>query len=72
MSGDRLRIAAICLFAVAAVLIGIGRDSHEPWLVILAFLLFSLGAFAFLRWRTTMRSRVFDRKDKTSDEGPGP
>ena len=66
MSGERLRVAAICLFAVAAVLVGLGRDSGRAWLVVLAFVCFSLGAFAFLRWRSEIRARVFDRQDKTT------
>jgi hypothetical protein len=72
VSGERLRYAAICLFAAAAVLVGVGRDSGQSWLVAAAFLLFTAGAFAFLRWRTRMRGNVFDRQDKTSDEDPKP
>jgi protein-S-isoprenylcysteine O-methyltransferase Ste14 len=72
VSGERLRFAAIGLFAAAAVLVGVGRDSGQSWLVIAAFVLFTAGAFAFLRWRTTMRANVFDRQDKTSDKDPKP
>ena len=66
VSGERLRVAAIGLFAAAAVLVGLGRDGGRAGLVVLAFVCFSLGAFAFLRWRSEIRARVFDRQDKTT------
>jgi hypothetical protein len=61
-----LRWLAIALFAVAAVLIGIGNSMHERWIVAIAILCFLLGAAAFLRWRTAEHARVLDREEKTS------
>jgi hypothetical protein len=72
VSGERLRVAAICLFAAAAVLVGLGRDSGRDWLVVLALVCFSLGALAFLRWRSEIRARVFDRQEKTTRKDDEP
>ncbi len=69
MHGDRPRIAAILLFAAAAVLVGVGNSTHERWLTVLAIVCFVLGAAAFLRWRRAQRARVLDPKDKTGEGG---
>ncbi len=65
MGAARLRALAIGLFAAAALLAGIGNSSQRRWLVGLAFACFALGVHCFLRWRRTLRARVFDREEKT-------
>ena len=65
VSGERLRVAAIGLFAAAAVLVGLGRDGGRAWLVAVAFGVFAVGAATFMRWRAR-RARVLDREEKTS------
>jgi hypothetical protein len=67
-----LRWLAIALFAVAAVLVGIGNATGRRWLAALAILCFLVGAAAFLRWRAAQAGRVLDRKDKTSDRNGHP
>ena len=67
MGAVSLRALAIALFAVGAVLAGVGNSTHREWLSALAFGAFALGAVAFLRWRQGLRARVFDREEKTSE-----
>jgi hypothetical protein len=72
---ERLRLAAIVLFAAGAVLSGIGNQSGRHWLTLLAFACFILGVMFVLRWRATVRARVLDSEEKTSvrkqDPPPG-
>jgi hypothetical protein len=60
------RGVAVLLFAVAAVLVGVGNSTGSKWLEALAYLLFALGVLAFLRWRRR-RATVFDSEEKTVD-----
>ena len=69
MGSDRNRIAAIVLFAGAAVLVGIGNEEGRRLLSGLGFVLFALGVGAFLRWRNAQRARVLDPEEKTSHRG---
>jgi hypothetical protein len=68
MGESRLRIAAILVFALGAVLAGIGNTTGHHWLTAASFGLFALGALCFLRWRAAIRARVFAREEKTSKE----
>ena len=72
MGAERLRWAAIALFAGGAVLSGIGNESGRKWLTLLAFACFMLGVMFVLRWRSTVRARVLDREEKTSAGTPKP
>lgn len=65
MGPERNRIAAIVLFAGAAVLVGIGNETGRRLLIGLAFGLFALGVGAFLRWRNARHARVLDPEEKT-------
>ena len=65
MGAGQLRVAAVLLFGAAAVLAGVGNETHHRWLTAVAFGLFALGALCFLRFRAAIRARVFDREDKT-------
>jgi len=67
MGSDRLRYAAIAAFAVAAVLVGVGRSSDNRFLYALGVAVFLLGASAFFRWRGS-RARVLDSEEKTSED----
>jgi hypothetical protein len=71
VGSDRNRIAAILLFAAAAVLVGLGNETGRRLLTGLAFGLFALGVGAFLRWRSSRRGRVLDHEEKTSRQGDG-
>jgi predicted phage tail protein len=59
-----MRALAILAFAVAAVLVGVGRSSGNRFLVAIGAALFLLGVGAFLRWR----AKVLDPKAKTPPE----
>ena len=65
-----LRALAVALFAVAAVLAGIGNERHERWLVALAFGCFAAGVLVVMRWRAANRAKVFAREEKTSEQPP--
>ncbi len=67
MRTDRSRALAVTLFALAAVLAGIGNSTHRRVVVALAFAAFALGAAVFLRWQRARRATVFDQEDKTRD-----
>ena len=69
---ERLRLAAIALFACGAVLSGIGNESGRKWLTLLAFACFILGVMFVLRWRSTVRARVLDPDEKTPVAPPKP
>jgi len=64
---DRSRALAVVLFALAALLAGVGNSTHRRAVVALAFAAFALGAAVFLRWQRTRRASVFDQEDKTRD-----
>jgi hypothetical protein len=49
------RAIAVALFALAAVLAGLGNSLHARWLTALAFAAFAGGVLAFLRWRRNLR-----------------
>ena len=74
MGAERLRVAAIVLFAGGAILSGLGNESGRRWLTLLAFACFILGVMFVLRWRGTVRARVLDPEEKTSgpEERPPP
>jgi hypothetical protein len=63
-----MRVAAILLFAAAAILVGVGNSSGERWLSAVSFGLFGAGVILFLRWRSANRARVLDREEKTTEE----
>jgi hypothetical protein len=74
MGAERLRLAAITLFAAGAILSGIGNESGRRWLTFLAFACFILGVMFVLRWRGTVRARVLDPEEKPlgREERPPP
>ncbi len=72
MGAERNRIAAILLFAAAAVLVGVGNETGRRLLTGLAFGLFALGVGAFLRWRNARHARVLDPEEETSEQGDDP
>ena len=65
MGAERLRLAAIALFAAGAILSGVGNESGRHWLTLLAFACFILGVMFVLRWRGIVRARVLDPEEKT-------
>ena len=69
MRAEGPRIAAILLFAAAAVLVGVGNETGQRALSAVAIVCFAFGALAFLRWRRAQRARVLDSEDKTPPEG---
>ena len=69
--GVDARIGAILCFAAAAVLVGVGRQSGQSWLVIGGFTLGALGAGLFFRWKAAQDAKVLDSKDKTFDRDDG-
>ncbi|HUY70614.1 MAG TPA: hypothetical protein VMV08_00090 [Gaiellaceae bacterium] len=72
MGAERLRLAAIALFATGAILSGVGNESGRRWLTLLAFACFILGVMFVLRWRSTVRARVLDPEEKTRGREQGP
>jgi Kef-type K+ transport system membrane component KefB len=67
MAPERMRALMIALFAVAALLSGIGNSSGQGWVIALAFSAFAAGVIIFGRWRRALRAKVFDREEKTTE-----
>jgi hypothetical protein len=69
---DRLRILLVGTFIVAAVLSGVGRQEHSPFVEWLGYACFLVGVCIYVSWRREIvrlqRGRVLDREAKTPDE----
>jgi hypothetical protein len=69
---DRLRILLVGTFIVAAVLSGVGRKEHSPFVEWLGYAFFLVGVCVYVSWRREtvrlQRDRVLDREAKTPDE----
>jgi hypothetical protein len=69
---NRLRILLVGTFIVAAILSGIGKQDHSPFVEWLGYAFFLVGVFIYVTWRREVirlrRGRVLDREAKTPDE----
>jgi hypothetical protein len=72
MRPARLRILLVGTFVVAAVLSGVGKQEHSPFVEWLGYAFFLAGVFGYVSWRREIgrlrRDRVLDREAQTPDE----
>ena len=72
MRPGRLRILLVATFIAAAILSGVGKQEHSPWVEWVGYALFLASVFLYATWRREAigrhRGRVLDREAKTPDE----
>ena len=63
----RVRLLLIAVFALGAVLSGLGHTENARWMVAFGYLCFAVGAGIVLWWRRNGAGKVFNREEKTGE-----